>query len=94
MSDAKSNGAPDDDLIELDVMLGLANRELVFLIDHFGARPELSGTASGGEFLETLEIARLALVRVRHERAAPDNGGPAPHQSIHDAISAMKRETP
>jgi hypothetical protein len=94
MSDAKSDGVADDDLVEFDVMLELANRELAFLLDHFGARPEISETASGGEFLETLEIARLALLRVRHERAAPDSGGPAPHQSIHDAISAMKRETP
>jgi hypothetical protein len=87
--------AMDDDTIELDAMLALANRELMFLSEHFCARQEISATPSGTEFLEALDIARLALLRIRREqaqtRAAQFDDD---HSAIQNAMSAMQREQP
>jgi hypothetical protein len=93
MSDANPPVATgEDDGIDVNVMLGLANRELVFLHDHFAARGEISETASGAEFLETLEIARLALHRLRSERSGSHEPASGDDRAVQDAISAMKRE--
>lgn len=79
------------DAAELDVMLTLADRELAFLRTHFAGCEDLAGTDSGAEFLETLDIAQLALARVRIERATPP-GTDADASALHDAIAVMKRD--
>jgi hypothetical protein len=80
----------DDKAMELDIMLALANRELTFLRDHFAARPEVAETTTGEEFLETLEVALIALGRLRFENEGSNR---VDDSAVQSAIAFMKRET-
>jgi hypothetical protein len=83
----------DPALFDLDAMLALAERELAFLRDHFGGRRDFAVSASGAEFLETIDIARLALARARFERSESGSASEA-DRAVQDAIVAMAKQKP
>lgn len=77
----------------LDVMLGLADRELRFLRHRFEASGEIAQSTTGAEFIDALSIAALALTRLRLEREAGRSTG-ADHGPLHYAIAFLKRDKP
>ena len=84
---------PADEAITRDILFALAERELVFLHNEFERRSDIAGTESGQELLEALGTAQIALARVAFEHA-DDGDALSGDTALHQAIAAIKRETP
>lgn len=94
MNDAsKPNADEPYEVSTFDLMLELADHELRGLCDYFATCSEISQSTTGGEFIDALGIASLALTRLRLEREA-EPFTDADHTALHNAIAILKRDSP